>query len=30
MALDVVRVTVMGGGKRKVATRDRRGAVTDR
>ena len=30
MALDVVRVTVMGCGKRKVATRDRRGAMTDR
>ena len=28
--LDVTRVTVMGGGKRKVATKDRRGAVTER
>lgn len=30
MALDVTRVTVLGGGKRKVATKDRRGAVTER
>ena len=28
--LDVTRVTVLGGGKRKVATKDRRGAVTER
>jgi len=29
MALDVTRVTVLGGGKRKVAMKDRRGAATD-
>ena len=28
--LDVTRVTVLGGGKRKVATKDRRGAVMER
>ena len=28
--LDVTRVTVLGGGRRKVATKDRRGAVTER
>ena len=30
MGPDVTRVTVLGGGKRKVATKDRRGAVTER
>ena len=28
MALDVTSVIVLGGGKRKVATKDQRGAVT--
>ena len=30
MVLDVTRVTGVGGGKRKVATKDRRGAATER
>ena len=30
MALDVTRVTVLGGSRKRVATRDRRGVVTER
>ena len=30
VGLEVTRVTVSGGGKRKIATKDRRGAVTER
>jgi hypothetical protein len=30
VVLDVTRVTVLGGTKKKVTTRDRHGSVTDR
>ena len=30
MALDVTRVTVLGGSRKRVTTRDRRGVVTER
>ena len=30
MALDVTRVTVLGGSRKRVTTRDRRGVATER